>query len=181
MAVTTALGTSEAAILGLLAESGPSSGYDLMKRMRGTVALMWAPARSHTYAVLPRLEAAGCIVRHDVAGRGRPARQVYSLTDAGRAALAAWLRAPAEDLAPPRNEFLLKLVFGAHVEPATVVAHVRAYRTRMAGALAELERLEVDRESDLHGWLTLQHGLARARATLAWADETLHILEGSDP
>ena len=62
---TTSLTTTEAVLLGLLAE-GERSGYDLLKRVEASVAHIWSPAKSQLYAVLPRLVEGGLARRRTV-------------------------------------------------------------------------------------------------------------------
>jgi DNA-binding PadR family transcriptional regulator len=72
---TTSLTTTEGVILGLLCER-ERSGYDLLKRAEGSVAHMWAPAKSQLYAVLPRLVDDGFANRRTVRQSARPDKQV---------------------------------------------------------------------------------------------------------
>jgi PadR family transcriptional regulator AphA len=164
-------------VLGLLDSGGPQSGYDLLKRIDSAVGYMWAPAKSGLYTVLGRLEAAGLAVSETVKERG-PTKEVYSLTAAGRAELRAWLSDSTLELAAPRDPFLLKLFFARRAAPAAARELVGAYREHVAQLLEEWEQQERDEP-----WATpldlmaLRFALLRGRATLAWCDEALEILE----
>src|SRR3954464_4760363 len=109
------LTTSEGAVLALLAIEGERSGYDLLKLVQQAIAHVWSPARSGLYAVLPRLVANGCASRRTLSQATRPDKQLYEITSAGRASLAAWL----ETVEPgARETFFLKLFVGGLTTPA---------------------------------------------------------------
>lgn len=93
---TQTLTTTEAALLGLLAD-GELSGYDLKRLVERSVGYFWRPARSQIYAVLPRLVERGLARRRAVAQAMRPDKQVYRITPAGRGALRTWLDAAPLD------------------------------------------------------------------------------------
>lgn len=171
------LSANEGVVLGMLARA-PGSGYDVLARIRRSVGYFWTPARSHVYALLPRLLELGLVTRRDVAQTTAPDKHVYEVTRAGRRALREWLSSSQLAEGPARNPFLVKLFFGDMVEPEELLDHVRARRDAIAAELRELEEIErsIDRERSPYGWLTLRYGLEQDRAFLRWADETLHAL-----
>jgi PadR family transcriptional regulator, regulatory protein AphA len=158
---TTTLTTTEGVVLGLLSEQ-ERSGYDLLKRAEGSVAHMWAPAKSQLYAVLPRLVAAGLATRRDVRQTGRPDKQVYKLTRAGRAAVREWL----ETAAPKSwDELLLKVFFAKLCSRTALLRQLDEYDELQRELLAEYEAI---RPATRYGALTLQYGLDLMPARLAW-------------
>ena len=172
------LTVTEAAVLGLLTR-GEQSGYDLRKNAALGVGYFWAPAKSHIYAVLPRLVRDGLARRRDVAQTRRPSKQLYRLTAAGTQALREWLEEPPAEQAPNRNALLLKLYFADVSGVETAVRHVERHRAQLAEQLERYERVESEidpREEDFFANLTLQYGLARVRASISWADQTLRAL-----
>jgi DNA-binding PadR family transcriptional regulator len=164
-------------VLGLLDTGGAQSGYDLLKRIERAVGYMWAPAKSGLYAMLGRLEAAGLASSATAKERG-PTKAVYSITSAGRTALHAWLSDPSLELTPTRDPFLLKLFFARWAAPAAAAELVATFRDRVARQLEEWERQEqAEPEAPAIELIPLRYALTRARATLAWCDETLDILK----
>jgi PadR family transcriptional regulator, regulatory protein AphA len=149
------------------------SGYELLGRIRRSVGYFWTPARSHVYALLPRLVELGYATRREVAQQRAPDKQVYAITPAGRRALVAGV-----GRGPPRNPFLVKLFFGGVLEREEVVAHVRQRRERIEAQLEELEELErtLDPDANVFGWLALRYGLELDRAIIRWANEALATL-----
>jgi PadR family transcriptional regulator AphA len=163
-------------VLGLLDSGDGQSGYDLLKRVERGIGYMWAPAKSGLYTVLGRLEAAGLASSTTAKERG-PTKAVYSITAAGRTALHGWLSDPTLELSPPRDPFLLKLFFARRVAPKAAAELVTAYRAHVARLLGEWERQEqANHDAPAIDLIPLRFALARARATLAWCDETLEIL-----
>ena len=160
---TTTLTTTEGVVLGLLAE-GQRSGYDLLKRAEGSVGHMWAPAKSQLYAVLPRLVDAGLAKRRSVKQRGRPEKQVYRLTPAGRSAVRSWL---ADAPARTWDELLLKVFFARLAPRAALLRHLDDAADNQRGFLAQYEQIEPATSS---GALTLRYGLDLMPLRLAWIE-----------
>jgi PadR family transcriptional regulator AphA len=166
--------TTESALLGLLALEGERSPYDLVKAVQGSIGYFFAPARSHVYEVLPRMERLGWVEHRDVRQAGRPDKRVYRVTDAGREALVSWLEAPDDE--EDRAVLLLKLYCGELIDPSYSLARLEAVR---AWARERFERyLEIDvrnagNDAETFPLLTLRHGIEHAAATMRWADEAL--------
>jgi DNA-binding PadR family transcriptional regulator len=175
----TGLSTTELSVLGLLSVFGERSGYDLKKHAEVGVGYVWTGAKSHIYAVLPRLVESGfATVRHVEQGR-RPDKQVYTITKEGRAAFRAWLEEPVEERPGSRSTFLLKVFFGGDMSREALVAHIERKREDATRELAEYreigERIR-DEKSSYFGYVTLRWGIAQAEAWIEWADEILEEL-----
>ena len=167
----TSLTATEAAVLGLLATRGERSGYDLRKLVEGSVGYFWSPAKSQTYAVLPRLVRQGLLTRRDVEQSQRPDKQLYRITERGERAVREWLAEPVHP-EPDRNVLLLKLFFGEYTSPDALLEHVRAYRREAEELRAELDAIEeraAGRERDFYPALTRRYGRAWADAVIGWA------------
>lgn len=172
------------AMLGLLSIR-PMTGYELRKLSEESIQHFWRESFGQIYPSLRALEAQGMVTRTEEMGevRGRPARQVYALTDGGREALRAWVAVPARPEVP-RNELLLKLFFGRQ---APAEANLRQIAERRTMYIEELEGYEVlekriraayQGRPDLPYWLlTLSYGKHYTEAEIAWCDETMEILK----
>lgn len=173
-ATTRTLTTTEAAVLGLLV-AGEFSGYDLRKRVERSIGYFWAPAKTQIYTVLPRLVDAGLATRRAVAQPDRPDKQLYRITDAGRAALKEWLeRGPVEPV-PDKNSILLKLFFGRDADPEALIEQVRERREWGEQLRRELDEIEATLvrgvDEDFFPSLTRRWGYAYADALISWADD----------
>ena len=174
---TRTLTTTEASVLALLALDGEQSGYDLLKRMATSIGLVWAPAKSQLYAVLPRLARDGLAGRREVAQSARPDKQLYRITPEGRAALDGWLETPEPGSA---EQLFLKLFVGGLATPETLIRHVELYRDETGARLTELRAIEPTNTrsgNDFFHYFLLRLGIERAEQSLAWADWVLGELE----
>jgi PadR family transcriptional regulator, regulatory protein AphA len=171
---TTTLSTTEASVLGLLA-FGERSGYDLAQIAEKSVAYMWTPSRSQIYKVLPRLVTAGLANAWEVAQKGRPDKSLYSITPLGARKLRAWLDEVEEEPVGGGIVFVLKLFFCDFASEEAALAQLAGYRRYLERRLASYEALDRNPEESEFAYppYTLQHGLTRVRATLAWIDETV--------
>jgi DNA-binding PadR family transcriptional regulator len=168
--------TTEAAVLALLALNGEQSGWDLLKHASRSVGHVWAPAKSRLYALLPRLVRDGLATSRTIAQSSRPDKELYALTDAGRAVLDDWLTTVV-----PGDErgFQLKLFVGSLTTHDVLRRHAEQFLDDARARLAELE--EVDRGNvrtgnDWYHGLLLDLGLARARQAVTWAEDVLEAL-----
>jgi len=175
---TRTLTTTEAAVLALLAIDGEQSGYDLLKLMSKAIGHVWAPAKSQLYAVLPRMARDGLAEGRTVPQPTRPDKQLYRITDTGRASLDAWL----ETVEPGSvDRFYLKLFVGGLTSPDVLVRHVEQFREETEERLEELRAIEPTNSrtgNDFFHYFLLRHAIERAEQSLAWADWVLAELSG---
>jgi DNA-binding PadR family transcriptional regulator len=117
-----ALTTTSYAVLSVLA-LGDHSTYELIKQMRYSLHYMWPRAESNVYAEPKRLVSAGLAeAREEWTGERR--RTVYSITDAGRAALRTWVGSPS-GRQRYESEAVLKIFFGENGGKEDLLASLR--------------------------------------------------------
>ncbi len=104
----------ELALLGLIAEQHPRSGYDLVQTFRISMSHYWHAHPGQIYPTLDRMERDGWIAGREVIQRGRPNKRVYSITTEGRRVLLEWLQSPYEPL-KMKNPPLLRSRFLGHL------------------------------------------------------------------
>src|SRR5579859_1480900 len=119
-------GPTPSALLGLLS-FGPMSGYDISQLIPESIGHFWSESYGQIYPALKALTAEGLVTMKTERNKGRPDRNVYSLTEAGQKQLTQWLDVPVQPTVP-RNQLLLKVFFGAHAAPSVSREHVRAHR-----------------------------------------------------
>lgn len=165
----------------------PMSGYDVKAFVDRTIVHFWSESYGQLYPTLKALEAQGLVTGRHERQEGRPDKRVYTITEAGRAALAAWLAEPAEPVVP-RYEHSLKIFFGASGPPEAALDHVRRLREESAAALAAYREREVEVEARLgdsehapYRLAVLTGGIRYAEAVLAWCDEAEALLEAHAP
>ena len=172
--------STDFAVLGMLTLK-PMSGYEIRQTISESIAYFWTESFGQIYPTLNRLAKEGLVTRRGERGLSRT-RHIYSITDAGREALSAWLKQPAAPQVP-RNELLFKLFFSRHASPADAIAQIERFRE---AALRERTRFEkLDREllarhadrPELPYWMiTLRHGQLENEAHIRWAAEALQLL-----
>jgi PadR family transcriptional regulator, regulatory protein AphA len=140
-----ALTTTSYGVLSVLAIRDHST-YELTRQMRLSLHFLWPRAESNVYAEPKRLVAAG-LAEARTEWNGSRKRTIYSITDAGRAALAEWLAAPS---ARQRyeSEAVLKVFFAENGTRADLLASIRAVREDAVAALAHFQRATDPYERD---------------------------------
>jgi DNA-binding PadR family transcriptional regulator len=168
-------------LLGLLAIE-PMSGYDLGLAIRASIGYFWNESYGQIYPNLKRLAAAGLVASKTERQKGKPDRQVYSITRKGRTRLEKWL-AVEPQAEVPRNELLLKLFFGAQVSPEMFIGYVERMTERETAILRKLARVEREEISNLRRYpdapywkMAARFGQLELEAHLRWAKETLSTL-----
>ncbi len=169
------------AVLAMLS-LGPRSGYDIQRQIRRTLGHFWSESHGQIYPTLRKLRSEGLATARTLPKKGKPDRNVFSITPDGREALRNWLGRPPEP-PPVRNEMLLKTFVGWHVPPSVLVQHVeqlKTYYTDLEGQYQKFARFlktRVAENVDATYWLlTLRSGQLYIEARLRWCDEAVTTL-----
>ncbi|MBC8077747.1 MAG: PadR family transcriptional regulator [Chloroflexales bacterium] len=167
------------ALLGLLARN-PCSGYDLARLMQQRVNNFWHARHSQIYPTLAQLEAQGLVSHERVEQEDRPDKKLFSITEAGQAALQSWVQSPTA-LTPRRDELLLKAYSIWLADPQVAAAllrdHAELHREQMAHyeeKLAYLEQTYADQKT----WpnplfcslAVIRCGIGQERAYAEWCE-----------
>ncbi len=153
-----------------------ATGYEIKKASaEGKYSYFVDVSFGSIYPALAKLEAEGCVtVRHEITA-GKPARKVYSITDAGNAELRAALsETPGRDVF--RSEFLLVAMLCDGLPQENIRTMIDE---RIAAKRAELKQLKDARATiSLTGaqW-TLSYGIACTSAALAYLESSRDELE----
>jgi PadR family transcriptional regulator AphA len=125
------LTTSSYAVLGLLAIQ-PWTGYELTQQATRSLRFAWPKSERLLYAEPKKLVEHGLATSHNESV-GKRNRTVYTITDEGRSAVAAWTTTPPQ---PPvlEAEALLRLLFAENGSTDDLIAALDA----MAKDAAEL-------------------------------------------
>lgn len=160
---------------------GDASGYDIRRLYEdGSFACFHAISYGSIYPALKALHAEGLIATAASSHTDRPHKKVYTITDAGRRALAERLKTPpAAD--SYRSDSLYILSF-AHLLPRDMRrALLDAYR---AEQLAMLEAIDdCGQTEDEHAFgRQFVRGLGRTvyAAVVKYIDENRHMIEAPD-
>lgn len=171
------------ALLGLLARK-PRTGYELAQALRIPVGYFWTASHSQIYPELGRLEADSLVHGRVVPGPGPRDTKLYTISAAGRRALASWVVTPAE-LEQSRSEELLKTYSLWLADPAGAREMISGLRDRHRELLSRYEQIEAEIERDgpldpatprFFDYATLRRGLSFERHAIAWCDWLLDAL-----
>ncbi|MBD0746864.1 PadR family transcriptional regulator [Streptomyces sp. CBMA152] len=175
------------AVLAALLE-GEASGYDLAKGFDASVANFWMATPQQLYRELDRMESDGLIEARVVQQERRPNKRLFSLTDAGYAALRSFTAEPPRPSAI-RDELLVKV---QAVDAGDAEAVRASIAERLEWARAKLARYDRLRARLLDGrteddflagaervgpYLTLLRGRAFEQENIRWAERALAVLE----
>jgi DNA-binding PadR family transcriptional regulator len=132
------LTTTSYAVLSVLA-LGDHSTYELTRQMRLSLHYLWPRAESNVYAEPKRLVTAGLAESREE-WNGSRRRTVYSITSAGRSALADWLASPSA-CQRYESESVLKVFFAENGTLDDLLTSIRALREDAVAALEHFQRV----------------------------------------
>jgi DNA-binding PadR family transcriptional regulator len=162
------LNATAASLLGFL-HDGPLTGWDLVATAQRVIGDFWSLTQSQVYRELAALAEAGLV---EAGERERRDRLPFSITDAGRAAFAAWInREPGPEHI--RFPLLLTLAFARHLPPPRLAEFLARHREIHARRLSDYEsqRAAVPAEAgDPYLLATLDFGRRYERAVIEWFD-----------
>lgn len=170
--------------------SGESSGYDLAKGFDVAVANYWTATAQQLYRELDKLADEGLVTGRTVEQAKRPNKRVYTLTDAGRAALHEFIASDPKPTAI-RDELLVQLEAMQPEDVDAVRAHVtnkliqsrrklEYYRRSKDFLLAGKTEAEYLAQKQLLGrYLTLTRGLSFEEENVRWCEFVLAALADS--
>ena len=178
------------ALLALLARA-PLTGYDLAQRMRRSTDFFWTARHSQIYPELARMEAAGLVTHEVVRQTERPDKKIFTMTEAGYAALRAWLVQPVQP-APERDEMMLKTFCAWLIEPEEAITLFRAQEAEHLARLAAYEAMlaNAERQPDVRArrvrttafssYATLRRGIQYERGYAEWCRWMAETMEEAE-
>ncbi|EMJ96591.1 PadR family transcriptional regulator [Leptospira alstonii] len=173
------------ALLGILGQ-GPKNAYEIKKTIEQSIGFFWQESFGQIYPILKQLEKEECLKSSKEKKGSGPESTIYKITPKGKKELKEWLEKPVEKF-PYRNELLLKIFFGNHVDKEVLIRHLQDtkeealrlteiyenIRTFMAGS-------ENSNPNKTLCLITLNFGIASAHSFLEWAKESRDKIKNSD-
>jgi DNA-binding PadR family transcriptional regulator len=164
------------ALLALLAKR-PNTAYELSQRARRPLGYFWTASYGQIHPQLRQLTAAGLLTEEALAGPGPHDKRMYTITAAGRDALAAWVVEPPRQ-EPSRDELLLKAYAIRAAEPERarelVLAQAATHRRRLAEYTAIRNRLGREAADishpDFGSLATVRYGIGYERHRAQWCE-----------
>jgi PadR family transcriptional regulator, regulatory protein AphA len=152
-------------VLGFVEWAGEATPYRLKQMVAGSVGNFWSLQHAQLYSEPARLTEGGYLTERRERGGRR--RKLYTITEKGREALAAWRAEPTDAIPELRAPALLKLFFGA--DPGALAPlQIEAYRRK----LAEYEAIRDSMPDSVPDGprLALDAGIASVRQQIEWWD-----------
>jgi DNA-binding PadR family transcriptional regulator len=150
-----------------------------------SISHFWSENYGHIYPVLKQLESEGMVTKEGHQTPGRPAKNVYKITQKGITELKGWLLKPAENH-PMRFELMLKVFFAHDLPKANIIAKLREERESHARNLQTYQGIEdvltteepQRSNPNLPYWLaSLDFGKRFSTALMEWCDNTIRTFE----
>ncbi len=164
------MNATAASLLGLLEQSGPLTGAELVRVAQQRIGDFWSLTRSQVYRELAALAENGLVTAGPTGAReSRP----YRLTATGRKAFRGWLAEglPEETIRIP---LLLAVAFGAALPTgrlARLLDDAEAVHQQRLTDYGALDRHLREKGVDAHARATLSFGVHYERAVLRWLAE----------
>ncbi len=168
-------------ILGLLDHEN-LTGYDIKKRIDGSLRYFWKGSFGSIYPALSSLEENGLIKRvkskSNASGRERI---VYSITSEGRESLLGWLT-ESKSSNSLKYETLLKVYFGGAAGNVAAIATINEFEKEVEADLAVLRTYKdnlskvLNERDHVFYYLTVTFGIETYEAYLRWCSEAKRIL-----
>ena len=172
------------ALLGILSNKS-GSGYDIKKMCDSSIGHFWNENYGHIYPMLQKMEEEGLITKEIKQAEGRPAKNIFSITEKGKKELEEWLMLPIEKQ-PTRSELLLKVFLSKDIPVKNIIETIQREREDSERGLQRFlefekffnsDQIQVDKKN-LVLWLsTIRYGKHAEETKIKWCKETIKALE----
>lgn len=105
-------------ILGILSKK-PHTGYEIKQHFEDSFSFFFDASYGTIYPTLNKMEGLSLLTKESVQQEGKPNKNVFTITDAGREQFQTYLQAPAEKEIL-RSDFLMHLYFADMADKETV-------------------------------------------------------------
>jgi DNA-binding PadR family transcriptional regulator len=160
--------TVRGVLLSLLAE-GDRHGYQLKVDFEERTGGLWPLNVGQVYTTLDRMLRDDAVVEKK---SGNPDQRVFGITETGRRELKEWLTTTPADAAPPRDEFVMKVLVAVRMGGKAGLEFVDRQRASLLSELQQGHRELRLRGSASDGAASLASDalLGRVEADIRWLD-----------
>src|ERR1700740_3723166 len=117
--------TVRGVLLSLLAE-GDRHGYQLKVDFEARTGGLWPLNVGQVYTTLDRMLRDDAVAER---GKGEGDQRIFGITESGRRELKEWLTTTPVDAAPPRDEFVMKILLAVQMGGKEGLALIDAQRS----------------------------------------------------
>ncbi len=166
-------------LLGFLTRQ-PLTGYELKKRFSISFSFFSGVSYGSIYPALKKMEKERLVTQQLEIQDGAPNRKVYSITAAGRKVFIEALTAPYH-WEMPKNTFLTRLFFFAHLSPEERKAAIRGHLESLKETQRQLKstRSEIEARADYYQLQCYHFGLRFYQDIIRNVSQVLQALEKS--
>lgn len=171
------------ALLGVL-NLMSGSGYDIKKFCDSSIGHFWNENFGHIYPVLQKMEQDELVTKKVEQTKGKPDKNVYSITVKGKNELEEWLKLPIER-EPFRSELLLKIFMSKDIPIEYIIKHIQEVKERNEEEYSRYSEIEtslkameehIGKKNLVLINITLNNGKLTSQAVITWCEETLKTL-----
>jgi DNA-binding PadR family transcriptional regulator len=167
----------ELLLLGLLRDA-EMHGYQLNEFIDSHLDLMVDLKRPTAYRLLDKMADRGWITYHEEREGNRPPRRVFGITPAGEKTFQRLLRTSLAKFEPAVSPGNIGLLFLQALPIAEAAALLQARRTKVKGALGQVQAHKAHPESAA---FLLLHQARHLEAELEWLDEVIDRIKSEKP
>lgn len=171
-------------ILGLL-NYREMSGYEIMIVFRDSLNFFWQAQTSQIYRELRGLKKRGWVTDVTIPQQGKPDKNIFSVTEAGRTELKRWL---SDDcIEPSKNPLLMRTFFRGELPPEENLRFFRAVQDYAIRFLKEMEKPPVNAgiyakeinapEQAVYWNMTIEYGVMHMDMLRRWSEMCIARLE----
>lgn len=173
-------------ILGLL-NYHEMTGYEIMEVFRDSLNYFWDAKTSQIYRELKNLEQKRWVTKTVVPQSGKPDKNMYSVTQEGKAELLRWLGDGDTGLRA-KTPILMKVFFLGERSPEENIRYFENVKKTCQLFLKSLESVPRSIETygssigqpekSLYWQMTVEYGQKILKMQIEWAQDCIRILEG---
>jgi len=127
---------SQDVILGILM-MGSSTGYEIKNVFEDVYSHFYNASFGTIYPTLARMEKQGLITKEAIIQEGKPNKNVFTITEAGKQAFLAYMDSDIQEN-EWKSDFMVRLFLGEFVEPERIEVWMEMSIARMETKLAAL-------------------------------------------
>lgn len=165
----------------------PMTGYDLKQMIDHSTAHFWHAHHSQIYTTLRQMEHDGLVTSQFIYEEGQPNRRMYTISEAGKTELKAWLEQPLMEMTSIKENLLVRIFFSGQREPEKVLTEL-SLQLELHRQKRETYRMlvEIDEQEIKHPHLrrdaafwsaTLNMGIRYEEAYIGWLEDTIRMVE----
>jgi DNA-binding PadR family transcriptional regulator len=153
--------------------SGPKTGYR-MQSIAGRLMLNYNLSLNQVYPQLRKFEEAGLVRKETIIQTGRPNKNVYALTEAGRDYFKKRITAPPKPF-DYVLAFLLRVLFFRFLDPKIIIGEFEKEISSLQEQLDDLLGMEetVNTAADENGQFCYRTAVHLLRTMIGWYSEEL--------